>query len=144
MALFAIMMLTFVDVGGRKFFDASLPGALELTELLMVAVIFAALPLVSLRGEHVTFDSLDVFLPAGFRRAVDLLVAAMLIFLAWLMWDHAGKMAEYGDVTNRLRIPLYPFVYAMSVMCALSALVHLLLTLQPVAHHHAGVEDAAR
>jgi TRAP-type C4-dicarboxylate transport system permease small subunit len=146
-ALFAIMMLTFVDVGGRKFLDTSLPGALELTELLMVAVIFAALPLVSLRGEHVTFDSLDIFLPAGFRRAqqalVDLLVAAMLIFLAWLMWDHAGKMAEYGDVTNRLRIPLYPFVYAMSVMCALSALVHLLLTLQPVAHHHAGVEDAA-
>ena len=146
-ALFAIMMLTFVDVGGRKFLDTSLPGALELTELLMVAVIFAALPLVSLRGEHVTFDSLDMLLPAGFRRMqqalVDLVVAAMLIFLAWLMWDHAGKMAEYGDVTNRLRIPLYPFVYAMSVMCALSALVHLLLTVQPVAHHHAGVEDAA-
>jgi TRAP-type C4-dicarboxylate transport system permease small subunit len=145
LALFAIMMLTFVDVGGRKLFDTSLPGALELTELLMVAVIFAALPLVSLRGEHVTFDSLDIFLPADVRRVqqalVDLVVAAMLVFLAWLMWDHAGKMAEYGDVTNRLRIPLYPFVYAMSAMCALSALVHLLLTVQPVAHHHAGVED---
>jgi TRAP-type C4-dicarboxylate transport system permease small subunit len=145
LALFAIMMLTFVDVGGRKLFDTSLPGALELTELLMVAVIFAALPLVSLRGEHVTFDSLDILLPADVRRVqqalVDLVVAAMLVFLAWLMWDHAGKMAEYGDVTNRLRIPLYPFVYAMSAMCALSALVHLLLTVQPVAHHHAGVED---
>jgi TRAP-type C4-dicarboxylate transport system permease small subunit len=144
-ALFAIMMLTFVDVGGRKFMDTSLPGALELTELLMVAVIFAALPLVSLRGEHVTFDSLDIFLPAGVRRVqqalVDLACAGMLLFLAWLMWDHAGKMAEYGDVTNRLRIPLYPFVYAMSVMCALSALVHLLLTVRPVAHHHVGVEE---
>jgi TRAP-type C4-dicarboxylate transport system permease small subunit len=30
-----------------------------LTELLMVVVIFAGLPLVSLRGEHVVFDSLD-------------------------------------------------------------------------------------
>ena len=86
----------------------------------------------SLRGEHVTFDSLDMLLPAGVRRVqqalVDLVCAAMLLFLAWLMWDHAGKMAEYGDVTNRLRIALYPFVYAMSVMCALSALVHLMLT----------------
>lgn len=146
-ALFAIMMLTFVDVGGRKFFDSSLPGALELTELLMVAVIFAALPLVSLRGEHVTFDSLDMLLPAGFRRVqqalVDLVVAAMLIFLAWLMWGHAVQMAEYGDVTNRLRIPLYPFVYAMSVMCALSAVVHLMLCAQPVAHHHIGVEETS-
>jgi TRAP-type C4-dicarboxylate transport system permease small subunit len=145
-ALFAIMVLTFVDVGGRKFVDTSLPGALELTEVLMVAVIFAALPLVSLRGEHVTFDSLDPFLPAGFRRVqqalVDLACAALLGFVAWLMWDHAGKMAEYGDVTNRLRIPLYPFVYAMSVLSALSALVHLLLTVRPVGHHHAGVEES--
>lgn len=146
-ALFAIMMLTFVDVGGRRFFDYSLPGALELTEILMVVVIFASLPLVSLRGEHVTFDSLDMLLPAGFRRVqqalVDLFCASMLLFLAWLMWDHAGKMAEYGDVTNRLRIPLYPFVYAMSVMCAMTALVHLLLSVRPVAHHHPGVEDAS-
>ena len=146
-ALFAIMMLTFVDVGGRKFWDYSLPGALELTEVLMVAVIFAALPLVSLRGEHVTFDSLDMLLPPGFRRVqqafVDLACAAMLVFLAWLMWDHAGKMAEYGDVTNRLRIPLYPFVYGMSLMCALTALVHLMLSVQPVAHHHIGVEENA-
>lgn len=147
LALFAIMMLTFVDVGGRKFFSSSLPGALELTELLMVAVIFASLPLVSLRGEHVTFDSLDMLLPAGFKRVqqafIDLVCAAMLAFLAWLMWDHAGKMAEYGDVTNRLRIPLYPFVYAMSAMCAASALVHLLLMVQPVAHHHVGVEESS-
>jgi TRAP-type C4-dicarboxylate transport system permease small subunit len=144
-ALFAIMALTFVDVGGRKFVDTSLPGALELTELLMVAVIFAALPLVSLRGEHVTFDSLDPLLPAGFRRVqqalVDLACLAMLLFVAWLMWDHAGKMAEYGDVTNRLRIPLYPFVYAMSVLSALTALVHLMLIVKPVAHHHFGVEE---
>ena len=58
-ALFAIMWLTLVDVTGRKLLSASLPGSLELTELLMVVVIFAGLPLVSLRGEHVVFDSLD-------------------------------------------------------------------------------------
>ena len=48
-ALFAIMALTFFDVGGRKLLDNSIPGSLELTELLMVVVIFAALPLVSAR-----------------------------------------------------------------------------------------------
>jgi TRAP-type C4-dicarboxylate transport system permease small subunit len=40
-ALFAIMALTFLDIGGRKLLDNSIPGSLELTELLMVAVIFA-------------------------------------------------------------------------------------------------------
>ena len=57
-ALFAIMALTFFDVIGRKIVSQSIPGAFEITELLMVAVIFAALPLVSERGEHVMFLSL--------------------------------------------------------------------------------------
>ena len=69
LALFAIMWLTLVDVSGRKLLSDSMPGSLELTELLMVVVIFAGLPLVSLRGEHVVFDSLDPLLPAGLRRA---------------------------------------------------------------------------
>ena len=146
-ALFAIMVLTFVDVGGRKFLDTSLPGALELTEMRMVVVIFAGLPLVSLRGEHVTFDSLDAFIPRAVRRVqhlvVDLLCAAMLLFIAWLMWTKAGQLAEYGDVSARLKIPLSPFVYAMSVLCTVTAVVHLLLVARPVAHHHAGVEDEA-
>ena len=36
-ALFAMMTLTFVDVVGRKFFDNSIIGSVELTELMMLA-----------------------------------------------------------------------------------------------------------
>ena len=46
------MVLTFLDVSGRKFLSHSITGSLELTELLMVVVIFGALPLVSRKGEH--------------------------------------------------------------------------------------------
>ena len=84
-ALFAIMTLTFFDVGGRKLLSNSITGSLELTELLMVVVIFAALPLVSLRGEHVVFDSLDHYLPQPVRRGqravVHLLSAALMLGL---------------------------------------------------------------
>ena len=45
-ALFAMMALTFADVIGRKLLNASIPGSLEVTELLMLAVIFVALPLI--------------------------------------------------------------------------------------------------
>ena len=69
LALFGIMGLTFVDVMGRKFFSGSVPGALELTELLMVVVIFTSLPLVALAGEHVVFDSADRWLPSWLLRA---------------------------------------------------------------------------
>lgn len=147
LALFAIMLLTLSDVAGRKLFSASVPGSLELTELLMVVVIFAALPLVSLAGEHVVFDSLDRWLPAGLRRAqqlvVDLLSAGALLGLAWLMWVKAGQMAGYGDTTAQLKLPVSPFVYAMSVFCMLTAVVHGILMWQPVVHHHVGVDDVA-
>jgi TRAP-type C4-dicarboxylate transport system permease small subunit len=145
LALFGIMVLTAVDVSGRKFLSASVPGSLELTELLMVAVIFAGLPLVSLHGEHVVFDSLDRWLPRAVQRAqqalVDLLCAGLLAGLAWIMWSKGVQMAEYGETTAQLKLPVYPFVWLMSVLCALTAAVHLLLVARPVAHHHAGVHD---
>jgi TRAP-type C4-dicarboxylate transport system permease small subunit len=143
LALFGIMVLTFIDVGGRKFLSESVPGSLELTELMMVVVIFAGLPLVSLRGEHVVFDSLDPLLAVPVRRVqallVDLAVAAMLAGMAWLMWTKAGQMADYGDTTAQLKIAQAPFVYLMGGLLGLTALVHLLLALAPGPHHHPGV-----
>jgi TRAP-type transport system small permease protein len=144
-ALFGIMLLTLVDVSGRKLLSQSVPGSLEVTELLMVVVIFSALPLVSLKGEHVLFDSLDPLLPPWVRRLqqglVDIFCAAALMGLAWLMWDKAAQMAQYGDVTAQLKLPLGPFVQVMSVLCAVTAWVHLMLVVRPASHHHAGVDE---
>ena len=135
LALFAIMALTLVDVAGRKLLSASVPGSLEVTELLMVVVIFSALPLVAMRGEHVVFDSLDGWIPPLMHRlqraAVDLLCMAALFGIAWLMFVKAGQMASYGDITAQLKLPLGPFVYLMSALCALTGLVHGALVLAP-------------
>jgi TRAP-type C4-dicarboxylate transport system permease small subunit len=144
LALFAIMVLTLIDVSGRKALSESVPGSLEMTELLMVVVIFAGLPLVSLAGEHVVFDSLDPWLPKWLRRVqgllVDAMCAAALLGLAWLMWSKAGEMAGYGETTAQLKLAKAPFVYGMSLLCAVTAVVHGLLMLRPVAHHHIGVD----
>ena len=144
-ALFAIMMLTLADVSGRKLLSASVPGSLELTELLMVVVIFTSLPLVALAGEHVVFDSLDPWLPGWVKRAqqatVDVLCALALAGLAWLMWAKGSQMTEYGDVTSQLRLPLGLFVHMMGLLIGLAAFAHLLLVRQPVSHHHIGVDD---
>jgi TRAP-type C4-dicarboxylate transport system permease small subunit len=128
-ALFAIMTLTFFDVLGRKLLSHSITGSLEITELLMVVVIFAALPLVSRRGEHVEFDSLDPWLPDWLRRLqavlVHLLCAAMLLGVAWLMWRTGGQFLETGETTAQLTILKAPFIYGMGVLCGITGLVHL-------------------
>jgi TRAP-type C4-dicarboxylate transport system permease small subunit len=134
-ALFAIMALTFFDVLGRKFASNSIPGSLEMTELLMVVVIFGALPLVSERGEHVEFDSLDPWLPLWLRRlqgvVVHLLCAAVLLALAWLMWRTGGQFLENGETTAQLKILKAPFIYGMGVLCAITGAVHLALLGRP-------------
>ena len=144
-ALFGIMALTLVDVVSRKLLAGSIPGSLEVTELLMVVVIFAGLPLVSLHGEHVVFDSLDPLLPRLLRRVqgvlVDLVCAGGLAVIGWLMWQKAGQMLDYGDKTQQLGLTLGWFVYLMSLLLFMAALVHLLLILAPVGHHHIGVDE---
>jgi len=143
-ALFAIMILTLIDVSGRKAISQSVPGSLEMTELLMVMVIFAGLPLVSLAGEHVVFDSLDPLLPPRVRRVqglcVDAACAIGLLGVAWVMWNMAGQRAADGETTAQLKLAIAPFVYGMSVLCAVTAIVHVMLMLRPVAHHHVGVD----
>ncbi len=134
-ALFAIMALTFFDVGGRKLVSQSIPGSLELTELLMVVVIFGALPLVSQRGEHVVFDSLDSYLPASARRfqnfVVHGLIGIALLGLGYLMFKTGQQFAINGDNTAQLKIEKAPFLYGMGVLCALTGLVHFGLILSP-------------
>ena len=135
-ALFAIMVLTFFDVTGRKLLDNSITGSLELTELLMVVVIFGALPLVSRKGEHVVFDSLVGFWPKGFvkfqKALVNLLCSVALLALGWLMLSTGIDFASFGETTAQLKISKAPFIMGMGFMCALAGIVHLILVFRPL------------
>jgi TRAP-type C4-dicarboxylate transport system permease small subunit len=132
-ALFAIMLLTFLDVGGRKLFDHSITGSLELTELLMVIVIFAALPLVVQRNEHVVFDSFDAWLPAWVLRLQHMLLHAVcgvaMLSLTYLMWKLGLDIAVQGETTGQLLLPKAPFIQVMAFMCGLTGLLHLVMIL---------------
>jgi TRAP-type C4-dicarboxylate transport system permease small subunit len=138
--LFGMMVLTFADVVGRKFF-VSIPGSLELTELLMLVVIFVGLPIASLKGEHVFFDLLDPYLPARLRAAQSVLsnglCAALLLGAAWLVWERAGRTARQGDITAQLQIDVAPFHYGAAALLLLTSLMHVVLMFRaPIAARH--------
>ena len=127
--LFCMMTLTFIDVALRYVFNAPLQGSFEITELMLVGLIFAALPLVSRREEHVVMDFLDRFLPLGIYRALraleHIVSAAVMIGMGCLMWQKATKLGSYGDTTAVLKIGLAPFVYAIAVLIFITALIHV-------------------
>ena len=127
--LFAMMGLTVVDVVARYVFNRPLRGAFEVTELMLLVLIFAGLPLVSFSDEHATMDFIDRVLgPRAQRwleRGVQLVNGAFMLFLAWLVWLKANRIWGYRDTTDVLRIVYGPFVYFMAVTLALAGLIHL-------------------
>ncbi len=131
LALFAMMLLTFVDVIGRKLIGQSIPGAVELTELGMLVMIFMALPLASLAGEHITFDLLDRVLPVRLQFLQQSLANALTGFVfggaAWLVWRRSGRTFEMGDITSRLEIPLGPFHRMIALMLLVTAVAHVVV-----------------
>ncbi len=127
--LFAMMILTFVDVVLRYFFNAPIKGGFEITEMMMAVLIFAGLPLVSRRHEHVTIDAFDWFIPVALRRLlyafIHVICAVALVGMAWLLMRKAGQFAEVGDVTQTLKFAIAPFVYVMAALTLATAIVHL-------------------
>src|SRR2546428_10654939 len=129
------MLITFADVVSRYLFNWPLRGAFEATELLLLVLIFAGLPLVSHADEHVTMDFIDRMLTpranGALVRVVHAICAAVMFFLAWQVWIKATRIAGYGDTTDVLRVPVGPFVYFMALMIGLTGAVHVLRVFVP-------------
>lgn len=123
--LLGLMFLTCADVVGRYFFRHPITGALEMTEILLALLIFAGLPQVTVRAEHVTIDMLDAVTSTRFQfvqRVVAGGVSALVFgFLSYRMWIRAETLQAAGETTATLSIPMYPVVYSMSILLAVSS-----------------------
>lgn len=129
--LLGILALTFADVVLRYLFNAPIRGALEITEFALAGLIFAALPLVTLKRENVVIDVLDSRLKPRVNLTLDalasLVAAACSAFLAWRMAILAKSLADAGDTTSALYIPVYPVAWFMAALTAINAVTCLLM-----------------
>jgi len=127
--LLAMMFLTVVDVVARYGFNRPVRGAFEVTELMLLVLIFAGLPLVSFSDEHAVMDFIDRLLTPRGQRVLEAVVqgisAAFMFLLTWLMWLKADRIWAYRDATDVLRIVYGPFVYFMAVTLGLAGVIHL-------------------
>lgn len=88
-ALFVMMVLTFVDVVGRYGFNKSIFGTSEMIEALMVVVIFAGVAFVTADDKHI---KVDIFAPWIERVAPNL--------QRWVV--HIFSLLVYGGLTYEL------------------------------------------
>ena len=125
--LLGLAALTVVDVIARYVFTAPLAGAFELTELMLGALVFAALPLATMTGEHVAVDALFDAAPPRLQTALAWLggaaTAVALWVVAWRLAAYSARLANDEAVTDALLVPLAPLGWFGAVMAALSGLL---------------------
>ena len=125
--LMLLMIVTFIDVAGRYLFLAPLPGAFEMTEIMMSMLIFAGLPLVSRENQHVTVNLIIGLLSPQirhFQRLITQIIMAIVFgVMAWRMWIKAAEMLVQGDETAYLLIPIAPVAFFMTILLGVSSLI---------------------
>ena len=125
--LLALSAVTLIDVVGRYVFNAPIGGADEMTVFLMAVGVYAVLPRISHREEHIAVDIVDLVSPRrwlGPRQALlNALGAAFMAMVTWRMSIVAARMDEGNEVTMFLRLPKGPLAYFFSAMCAIAAVL---------------------
>ena len=121
-----MMVLTVADVVLR-YLGRPIPGTYELVGLSGAVVIGFAIPYTSLVRGHIFVEFLIDRFEKG-RRDVVLMTTKILILLLFIgfgtyLFRTGMDMAASGEVTQILRIPFYPVVYAMGVCCFIECLV---------------------
>ena len=127
--LFALMVMTFFDVILRSTINDPIESATELTRLFMGIMVFAALPVISWRGEHIVVDLFDPLFGEKTARLRDAMInlacGAMLFWPAQRVWVLADRARSYGDVTEYLNIPQFYIAYFIALSTFVTALALL-------------------
>ena len=123
-----LMVITFVDVMLRTFFDSPLSFAPELTVVGLAALVYIGLPVVSARDEHITISLFENLFRGRAQRIKKTLIALLLAFLcgalSYQLWIQAGKLG--AEHWLYLGLKKYWVAYAMSLLAAMTAVVFLL------------------
>lgn len=101
-------------------------GDYELVEAGMAFTIFAFLPLCQLKGAHASVDIFTKGLPPRSNRflqmVIDAVFAAILILIAWQLFQGTLSKANSGQTTLLLQFPVW-WAYALSLSGAVVAAV---------------------
>lgn len=127
--LFLLMCMTFADVILRSAFNAPIEAATELTRIGLAVVVFAALPLVTWKGNHIAVDLLDPLFSRRLARwrdvAVDISCGVLLFWPAKRVLDLAERARDFGDVTEYLGLPQFWMGWFIALFAALTGLAFL-------------------
>ncbi len=130
-AVFSLMVLAVVSVGGRNLFNAPLPGYVDWIEQVMPLIAFMGIAYVMRDGGHIR---MDIVIGRLWGRAMWLaelisvvLVLLLMLALVWGSWSHFDRSFDFAapywsrDSSIDIGIPIWPakllVPVSFSVLC---------------------------
>ncbi len=131
LAVFALMVLAVVSVGGRNALNSPLPGYVDWIEQAMPLIAFLGVSFVQREGGHIRMDILIARLHGRalwlFELTSVLLILILMMALVWGSWAHFDRSFDFGaplwsrDSSIDIGIPIWPAKLlaplAFSVLC---------------------------
>jgi TRAP-type C4-dicarboxylate transport system permease small subunit len=120
-ALVIMMLLTTVDVLGRYIFNSPILGTYEMTEFLVLIMIFSFLPFAQSEKTHVSVDLLVALFPKRVQANIELFNHAVclgvMVLITWMGVEKAFELKLVGEASPNLKVPDYPFVFFLALGC---------------------------
>ena len=120
-AIAGMMFLTTADVIGRYFLNSPVLGAYEITEYLMLIMVFSFLALSQREKAHINVDIVYNHLPEKvqtvFERFNHLVCLVMLVLVTWRGIHHTIDLIHTHEESTLLKIPDYPFSIFLVIGC---------------------------
>lgn len=118
LAVFSMMLLAVVSVGGRNFFGQPLPGYVDWIEQAMPLIAFMGIAYAQRDGGHIRMDIVVGALKGRLLWAVEMIttlfVLALMLLLVWGTWAHFERSFDFAaplwsrDSSMDIALPLWP------------------------------------
>ncbi|MEM7296281.1 MAG: TRAP transporter small permease [Pseudomonadota bacterium] len=118
LAVFGLMVLAVVSVGGRNAFNAPLPGYVDWIEQAMPLIAFMGASYVMREGAHIRMDLFVGRLQGRALYAAELIttlaVLLLMVLLVWGTWSHFQRSFDFGapmwsrDSSIDIALPIWP------------------------------------
>jgi TRAP-type C4-dicarboxylate transport system permease small subunit len=133
-----LMVVNFTDIIGTKFFLRSVPGALDISEELMVLLTLLPIAFVALERGHIRITLLEGRMTPTVRFIFQILqyVIATLItgFITWRVFVQFQVTLKFMQLKEGIDLPIWPANLAVVVSFGFLTLVWMLLLAKTLAN----------
>lgn len=131
-----LMLVNFFDIVGSKFFLKSVPGALDISEELMVCLTLLPISYVALERGHIRITLLEERMPAKIRfivRIIQYLTAILITgFVTARVFVQFQKTVRFMQLKEGIDLPIWPGNLAVTISFGILTLVWALLLIKTI------------